>query len=76
MNGKQIAAAALMSMMIAGPAAAHHSFAMFDKSKEVELKDAVVVEWQWTSPHTWLYVMVPNGKGQSLRYTIEGAIPA
>ncbi len=75
MNGKQIAAAALMSMMVAGPAAAHHSFAMFDKSKEVELKNAVVVEWQWTSPHTWLYVMVPNGKGQSLRYTIEGGNP-
>jgi hypothetical protein len=65
MNGKRIAAAAMMSMMVAGPAAAHHSFAMFDKSKEVELKDAVVVEWQWTSPHTWLYVMVPNGKGKA-----------
>lgn len=54
---------------------AHHSFAMFDKDKEIELKDATVVEWQWTSPHTWLFVTVPNGTKTPEKYSIEGGNP-
>ena len=54
---------------------AHHSFAMFDKDKEIELKDATVVEWQWTSPHTWLFVTVPNGSKTPEKYSIEGGNP-
>ncbi|WP_174298953.1 DUF6152 family protein [Sphingomonas bacterium] len=57
------------------PAVAHHSFAMFDKTKEVVLKNAVVKDWQWTSPHTWLYVVVPNGTGNPEKYSIEGGNP-
>lgn len=56
-------------------ASAHHSFAMFDMDKEVELKDAIVQEWQWTSPHTWLYVLVPNGTATPDKYSIEGGNP-
>ena len=54
---------------------AHHSFAMFDHAKEVELKDATVVEWQWTSPHTWLFLYVPNGSPTPDKYSIEGGNP-
>ena len=57
------------------PVAAHHSFAMFDKTKEVVLKGAVVKDWQWTSPHTWLYVVVPNGTANPDKYSIEGGNP-
>ncbi len=57
------------------PALAHHSFALFDSGKEIELKDATVVEWQWTSPHTWLFVLVPNGTSEPEKYSIEGANP-
>ena len=57
--------AALVAGMASSPSLAHHSFAMFDRTREVELKDATVVEWQWTSPHTWLFVMVPNGGGSA-----------
>ena len=55
---------------------AHHSYAMFDHTKEVVLK-GTVQEWQWTSPHTWLYLVVPNpaGHGEPLKYSIEGANP-
>ena len=66
---------AAVAIATATPANAHHSFAMFDTSKEVELANATVIDWQWTSPHTWLYVIVPNGKGQSNKYTIEGGNP-
>lgn len=54
---------------------AHHSYAMFDGKKENELKGATVVEWQWTSPHTWLYVLVPNGTGTPDKYSLEGGNP-
>jgi hypothetical protein len=64
-------AAATASMI----AAAHHSFAMFDRTKEVVLKDAIVKEWQWTAPHVWLFVYVPNGTAEPDRYSLEGNNP-
>jgi hypothetical protein len=57
------------------PAFAHHSFAMFDRTKEIELKDATVKEWQWTSPHVWLFVTVPNGTDNPDKYSLEGGNP-
>ena len=68
---------ATLAAVLAAPLAAfaHHSFAMFDKNKEIELKDAVVKEWQWTSPHVWLFILVPNGTNTPDKYTIEGGNP-
>lgn len=57
--------------VLAAPASAHHSFAMFDTSKEVVLANVTVKDWQWTSPHTWLFAIAPNGE----KYTIEGGNP-
>ncbi len=65
----------LLASSLPWPVLAHHSFALFDGAKEIELKDATVVEWQWTSPHTWLFVMVPNEAGEPDKYSIEGANP-
>lgn len=67
---------AALALAIALPAAvsAHHSYAMFDHDREVTLK-GTVKEWQWTSPHTWLYIVVPTGKGEPLKYSIEGGNP-
>lgn len=64
-------ALAAAALTVAVPAVAHHSFAMFDKDKEIELKGATVKDWQWTSPHTWLYVVAADGK----KYSIEGGNP-
>lgn len=71
----KIGISVLLAIGAAMPAAAHHSFAMFDTSKEIELANATVVDWQWTSPHTWLYVIVPGAGGQSTKYSIEGGNP-
>ena len=70
MKGKLIVAA-LATALAAVPVQAHHSFAMFDKTREVELTNVTVVDWQWTSPHTWLFVTAPNRD----RYSIEGGNP-
>ena len=68
-------AAAMVLTAVAMPAVAHHSYAMFDHTRVVELKDATVKEWQWTNPHTWLYLYVPNGTPNPDAYSIEGNNP-
>jgi hypothetical protein len=67
---------ALALLLAPASALAHHSFAMFDHNKEVELKSATVVEWQWTNPHCWLMVTVPNGTPNPDKYALEGSNPA
>jgi len=61
------AAAALLT----GPAQAHHSFAMFDSAAEIVLK-GTVTEFQWTNPHTWIELDVPDEKGEVVHWSIEG----
>jgi hypothetical protein len=64
-----IAAAALAGA--GGPALAHHSFAMFDREREVVLT-GVVKEFQWTNPHTWLQLNVAGPQGATTEWSIEG----
>ena len=44
----------------AGLALAHHSFAMFDQSKQVSIV-GTVKEFQWTNPHTFIEVVDSSG---------------
>lgn len=62
----------LAALALAAPALAHHSTAMFDFTKTVELT-ATVKEFQWTNPHTWTTVTV-TGKGAG-EYGLEGMSP-
>ena len=59
------AVAAAGSLLVAQPLLAHHSAAMFDDTKVVELKGAVK-ELQWTNPHIWLQLVVEE-KGAATR---------
>ncbi len=73
-----LAAAAIAAAAIALPVplAAHHSTAMFDWGKEVKIPVATVESWEWTNPHTFLYVQVPNAAGGSDRWAFEGMSPS
>ncbi len=67
-----IVAAAAWAM--ASAASAHHSFAMFDRTKKVDIK-GTVKEVQWTNPHVWLQLVVMQD-GQAKVYDFEGgAVP-
>lgn len=66
------AAAALVLLAAGLPAGAHHSTAMFDFTKTVEMT-ATVKEFQWTNPHTWTVVTV-TGKSAG-EYGLEGMSP-
>lgn len=54
--------------------AAHHSFAMFDDTKEIVLT-GVVKEFQWTNPHTFVQLEVPGPNGTVIEWSIEGSSP-
>lgn len=69
---KRILGSVVLTAVLGGtqvePAAAHHSFAMFDSDQTLTV-EAVVVELQWTNPHSWLEVSVPDGKGAHKEHT-------
>jgi hypothetical protein len=75
MTFKALAFTALMAVTAAFPAAAHHSFAMFDGSKTVTLK-GTVKEFQWTYPHAWIVMMVPAAQGPAKQWAIELEAPS
>jgi hypothetical protein len=64
--------AAVVAVVV--PATAHHSFAMFDYNKEITITGAVK-ELQWTNPHIHLIVSVPDGKGGTAAWDVEGGTP-
>ena len=69
-----IAAAALV-LFAGGPAAAHHSGAMFDAKRTVTLT-GTVKSFEWTNPHSWLELMVPGKNGKLSQWSIELNGPA
>ena len=62
--------AMLAALCVAASAFAHHSFAMFDQSKQVTLK-GTVREFQWTNPHAWIHLDVPNPSGGVDSWQVE-----
>jgi hypothetical protein len=60
----------LLTLLVARPARAHHSFAVFDHSRTVTVKGAVT-KFQWTNPHGFLEVDVPAADGTVRHFTIE-----
>jgi hypothetical protein len=65
---------AIAAMMVM-PALAHHSAAMFDHDKLVELT-GVVKEFQYTNPHSWLLVDVTNADGTVTTWGFEAEGPS
>jgi len=66
-------AAALVAAM-AVTAAAHHSFAPFNMETEKTIS-GTVKKFDWTNPHTWIWVDVANDKGGVDTWGIEGMSP-
>ena len=74
MKLKILSLAGVAAALFVGPALAHHSFAMFDADKTVELV-GTVKEFQWTNPHSWLQVMVREANGQEKEWSLEMGSP-
>ena len=52
------------------PAAAHHSFAVFDHTRTLTIR-GTVTKFQWTNPHGFLEVDMPQADGTVKHYSIE-----
>src|SRR3954464_15692309 len=63
-------AVALGGALLARPALAHHSFAMFDPDKTIT-KAGTVKELEWTNPHVWLHIMAPDDAGKQVEWSLE-----
>jgi Family of unknown function (DUF6152) len=68
MSGLTLAALAAL------PAAAHHSFAMFDRNRTVILS-GTVKEYVWTSPHVTINVLTDHVGGGFVTWVVEGSSP-
>lgn len=64
---------AAATLLLPGPIVAHHSAAMFDDTKVMELT-GTVKELQWANPHIWLQVIVED-KGVKTEWSLEGGSP-
>ena len=54
---------------------AHHSFVMFDTAKQVTLTGSVT-SFEWTNPHTYIEIDVPNEGGNLKHWSIELGSPS
>ncbi len=66
--------AGVFGMLAMTSVAAHHSPAAFDRTKEVKLA-GTVKEFRWQNPHSWIEIMVPNDRGESVLWSVELTSP-
>ena len=67
-------ASAVALALSAGGAQAHHSFAMFDMTKEVKVS-GTVKQFQWTNPHAYIQVMAKDSAGRDVEWSLEMGAP-
>jgi hypothetical protein len=65
----------LISTGIGSDALAHHSFAMFDNLKCLTI-NGTVRTFQWNFPHSWIWLDVPDAKGNVDAWGFEGEPPS
>ena len=56
------------------PVQSHHSNVAYEVTKVITVT-GVVKEFQWVNPHTWLHIIVDDGKGGKVVWAAEGRAP-
>jgi hypothetical protein len=69
-HARRLAALGLFAVVTAVPALAHHSFAVFDHTRTITVS-GTVTKFQWTNPHAFLELDVPEADGSVKHFTIE-----
>src|SRR5215468_5016002 len=68
------AAVAAGMLLFIQPVIAHHSGVEFDSNKTIEIT-GTIKEFQFKNPHTWIQVLVDDGKGQQVEWSLEWGAP-
>ena len=61
-------------LLLPAPAQSHHSNVAYEVTKVITIT-GVVKEFEWVNPHTWLHVVVDDGKGAKVEWACEGRAP-
>jgi hypothetical protein len=64
-----------VAVLLAIPALAHHSFTMFDATKVITIT-GTVTDFQWTNPHSYIEIDVPDESGATKHWAIEMGSPS
>ena len=70
-----VVAVALLVVALSPTAALpHHSNVAYEVTKVITIT-GVVKDFEWVNPHTWLHVVVDDGKGGKVEWACEGRAP-
>jgi hypothetical protein len=61
--------------LVTSPVSAHHSFTMFDMTQKITLTGTVTA-FEWTNPHSYIEIDVPDEKGVVKHWSIEMGSPS
>jgi len=70
----RVLGALLLLAGLATTVPAHHSAAMFDQTKTVELTGTVRL-FQWSNPHCYIQLLVRDAKGVEQEWSLEMGAP-
>ena len=56
------------------PSLAHHSFAMFDMTREVTVS-GTIKQFQWTNPHAYIQLVSKDSAGKDVEWSMEMGAP-
>src|ERR1700680_4242612 len=62
------------SLMISGPAFAHHSMSMYDRGHDTTFK-ATITQFDWVNPHSTITFTVTDEHGNTEKWVAEGPGP-
>jgi len=63
-----------ISLVICGPAVAHHSMSMYDHDHDTTFK-ATILEFAWENPHTQIIFDAADDHGNVVKWVAEGPGP-
>jgi hypothetical protein len=75
MNFSPVALAGVAALLLAVPASAHHSYAMFDHDQTLKVTGSVK-NFEWTNPHSWLNIVVTDPAGKTFPFGFETRSPS
>jgi hypothetical protein len=64
-----------LSIVIATPVFAHHSFAAEYESKGLVTLTGTITKVEWTNPHIYFYIDVKDASGSVTNWAVEGYPP-
>ena len=73
-RARVLVAALLVAVFCPAVALPHHSNVAYEVTKVITIT-GVVKDFEWVNPHTWLHVIVDDGKGGKVEWACVGRAP-